>query len=351
MVICEYFEKRRGVALGIASAGASVGAILGPPLMTYLFERYGFFSGLLVVGAIMYNCCVSGALYRPLVDNFQDHVTTQRLKLSPECGEETDGVDCRGNAKVSCENHLGGAEKGDVPMTGPKFGINSRNEAGQRIRNRLSWLNRAVGAVRAFGRTLDVSLWSDLRFSLFALSQAIAGMSISPVAMFAPAVGKNIGLSENQAAVVLSALSSGDLVGRLVSGFFFDLPLVRRQQHRLFSTSMLFVAFAILAWPFVTSFTVAMLNATVFGFFMGVVICQKTTMLCELLGADRLSSSLGMLVAAQGVGVLVGPFLAGEYMTSGKLLCRTVITTMGTHYFMFSFIDLFLKLFNLLYFI
>ena len=337
VVICEYFEKRRGVAVGIAAAGTSVGAILGPPLMTYLFERYGFLSGLLVVGAIMFNCCVGGALCRPLVDNFPDHMTSYRIKLSPECGEETGGHDGRGDVKISYENHRGGAEKEDVPLTSPKSGIDSRNEAGKRIRNRLSWLNRAVGAVRAFGRTLDVSLWSDLRFSLFALSQVIATMSFSPVLMFAPAVSKNIGLSEKQAAFVLSALSSGDLVGRLVSGFFFDLPLVRRQQHRLFSASMLFTAFAILAWHFVTSFTVAMCNATVFGFFMGVVICLKTTMICDLLGEDRLSSSLGMLVFAQGVGILVGPFLSGEYMTSCKLLCRTAITTIGMQYFMYSF--------------
>ncbi|KAK2181983.1 hypothetical protein NP493_372g02000 [Ridgeia piscesae] len=310
VVICEYFEKRRGVAVGIATAGSSAGAILGPPLMTYLFERYGFFSGLLVVGAIMYNCCVSGALYRPLVDNFPDLMTSYTLKLSPECGEKTGGHDGRGDAKISYGNHRGGAEKEDVPLTGPKSGIDSRNEAEQRIRNRLSWLNRPMGAVRAFGRTLDVSLWSDLRFSLFALSQAMFAMSFSPVFMFAPAVSKNIGLSDKQAAFVLSALSLGDFIGRLVSGFFFDLPLMRRQLHRLFSASMLFMALAILAWPFVTSFTVAIFNATVFGFFMGVVTCQKTSMLCELLGADRLSSSLGMLVSAQGVGVLVGPFLS-----------------------------------------
>ena len=189
VVICEYFEKRRGVAVGIATAGSSVGAILGPPLIAYLFERYGFFTALLVAGAIMYNCCVSGALYRPLVDNFPDRMTSHRLELSPECGEETGGRDGRGDAKISIENHRGGAEKEDVPLNGLKYGISSRNEAGHRIRNRLSWLNRALGAVRSFSRTLDVSLWSDLRFSLFALSQAMTTMVFIPVAMFAPAVG------------------------------------------------------------------------------------------------------------------------------------------------------------------
>ena len=322
VVVGEYFEKRRGIAIGIATAGSGAGAFLAPPLMVFLFERYGFFSGLLIVGAIMYNCCISGALYRPLVDNFPDHVTSHRLKLSPECGEETGGHDGRGDAKVSCENDRDGAEKeeADVPLSDQMSENNTNKEASESGRNRLPWLQRVVGAVRTFGRMLDVSVWSDTRFSMFALSQGVSAMSYVPVSMLAPAVAKQMGLSEAQAAFVLSALSSGDFVGRIVSGFFFDLRVVRRHRHRPFSAASLFMAFAILAWPFITSFTVAILNAIVFGVFMGVVIGQRTNMLCDLLGAERLSSSLGMLVAAQGVGVLVGPFLAGECLTQYMLL-------------------------------
>ncbi|KAK2181987.1 hypothetical protein NP493_372g02034 [Ridgeia piscesae] len=313
VVVGEYFEKRRGIAVGIATAGSGAGAFLAPPLMIFLFERYGFFSGLLIVGAIMFNCCVSGALYRPLVDNFPNHMTSHRLKLSPECGEETGGHNGRVDAKVSCENDRDGAEKEDVPLSEQRSDNNTNNEASESGRNRLSWFQRVVGAVRTFGRMLDVSVWSDRRFSMFALSQAVSVMAYVPVSMLAPAVAKQIGLSEAQAAFVLSALSSGDFVGRICSGFFFDLRLVRRHRHRAFSAASLFMALAILAWPFITSFTVAILNAIVFGVFMGVVIGQRTNMLCDLLGADRLSSSLGMLVSAQGVGVLVGPFLAGWF--------------------------------------
>ena len=55
-----------------------------------------------------------------------------------------------------------------------------------------------------------------------------------------------------------------------------------------------------------------MVNAAVFGLFLGIAIAQRTNVLCDLVGTERLSGALGMCIAAQGVGVFVGPFVAGE---------------------------------------
>ncbi|KAI0242901.1 Monocarboxylate transporter 12 [Lamellibrachia satsuma] len=313
VVVGEYFEKRRGVAVGMATAGSGVGAFVGPPLFVFLFERYGFFSALLIVGGIMYNCCVSGALYRPLKDNIPKHGTSPPLKLSSgspaRCGQ-TSFHDSRGDTMVSRGDDRSSAETTEeaAPLNGLVSESNGSNTAGDSARDRSSRLWRTVGAV---GRLLGVSLWTDWRFTLFASSQAIFVMSYNPVSMLTPAVATHNGLSETQAAFVLSALASGDIVGRLLSGFVFDLPLVRRQRYRPFSAAMLITVVCILAWPFLVSFVAVIFNAIIFGVFGGVIIAQRTSMVCDLLGADRLSSTLGMLVAAQGVGVFVGPFIAG----------------------------------------
>ncbi|KAI0238357.1 Monocarboxylate transporter 12 [Lamellibrachia satsuma] len=313
VVVGEYFEKRRGVAVGMATAGSGVGAFVGPPLLVFLFERYGFFSALLIFGAIMYNCCVSGALYRPLEDNLSKQSTSPRPKLSSgslEPGGQTSSHDGRGDAMVLRGDDGCSAETTNeaVPLNGLGSDSNGSNTAGYSARNRSSRLWRTVGAV---GRLLGVSLWTDWRFTLFASSQAIFVMSYSPASMLAPAVATHNGLSETQAAFVLSALASGDIVGRLLSGFVFDLPLVRRQRYRPFSAAMLITVLAILAWPFLVSFVAVIFNAIICGVFGGVIVAQCTSMVCDLLGADRLSSTLGMLAAAQGVGVFVGPFIAG----------------------------------------
>ena len=155
-------------------------------------------------------------------------------------------------------------------------------------------------------------MWKDLRFTLFAASQGLSVMSYMPVHMLAPAAARHHGLTEAEAALVLSAVAGGDFVGRLSSGFFFDLPCVRRHRYRPFSGAMLVMAIGMLLWPFLVSFRAAMVNAAVFGLFLGIAIAQRTNVLCDLVGTERLSGALGMCIAAQGVGVFVGPFVAGE---------------------------------------
>ena len=131
--------------------------------------------------------------------------------------------------------------------------------------------------------------------------------------IFTPAVALDNGMTDSQGAYVLSEIAAGDFVGRFTSGLFFDLPAVRHHRYRPFSASKLFMAITTLFWPFITSFILVMINAVFFGLFLGVNVAQRTHILCDLFGVERLSSATGMSVATMGVGVFVGPFLAGKY--------------------------------------
>ena len=55
-------------------------------------------------------------------------------------------------------------------------------------------------------------------FTLFAVPQGLSVVSFMPVHMLAPAAARHHGLSEAEAALVLSAVAGGDYVGRLTSG-------------------------------------------------------------------------------------------------------------------------------------
>lgn len=44
---------------------------------------------------------------------------------------------------------------------------------------------------------------------------------------------------------------------------------------------------------------------------------------CEFLGADRLASAYGHLGITKGIASVVGPFLAGNYVSLNKLKVRT----------------------------
>ena len=149
VVVNEYFDKKRSIALGLSTAGSSVGAFVVPHLMEFLFDQFGFSGGLLVLGAITYNGCVSGALYRPL-----------NKPVTPNPA-----------ARVTEPSRDGGQVAGGT-------------------RSRL-W--RAAIAVDGL---FDFSVWRDWRFAVFAVSQGVCLLCLVPVWLLLPAVAKDNGLTE-----------------------------------------------------------------------------------------------------------------------------------------------------------
>ena len=318
VAVNEHFDKRRSAAVGIATLGASVGALVFPHIMVFLFDRYGFFKGLLFLGVAMYGCCVSGLLYRPprrQIPMKRSRLTT--VSGSNACDRESCATDDDGTNE-SCSSG------GDLSSIGNTDHISQPDGSIDKstYTEVVSKVTRFRSAAIIINRWLDVAVWKDWRFSMFAVSQALSVMCLVPVWMLLPAVAEDNGMSVEESASVLSAIAGGDIVGRFLSGFVFDMPLVRRHRYRPFSAVMMLLGFLILSWPFVTSFLAMCLSAVTFGLFLGIVVAQRTTILRDLLGMERFSSALGMMVFAQGVGVFVGPFLAGEYANMRLCLCN-----------------------------
>jgi MFS family permease len=77
--INEYFDRRKGLALGVFTAGYSISPFVWPPLVTALFEYYGWRGTFMILAGIQLNMCVVGALMRPFpkVRSDDDHKTSQ----------------------------------------------------------------------------------------------------------------------------------------------------------------------------------------------------------------------------------------------------------------------------------
>ncbi|KAJ8784720.1 hypothetical protein J1605_008071 [Eschrichtius robustus] len=65
-MIGKYFYKRRPLANGLAMAGSPVFLSALAPLNQALFAAFGWRGSFLILGGILLNCCVAGALMRPI---------------------------------------------------------------------------------------------------------------------------------------------------------------------------------------------------------------------------------------------------------------------------------------------
>lgn len=61
-----YFEKKRAFATGIAVCGSGIGTFLLAPITEWMVTELGWKGAMLVTAGFVLNCCVFGALFRPL---------------------------------------------------------------------------------------------------------------------------------------------------------------------------------------------------------------------------------------------------------------------------------------------
>ncbi|KAM8947427.1 monocarboxylate transporter 4 [Pelodytes ibericus] len=66
IMLNRYFDKRRPLANGLAAAGSPVFLCMLSPLGQILQHEFGWRGGFLILGGLLLNCCVCGALMRPL---------------------------------------------------------------------------------------------------------------------------------------------------------------------------------------------------------------------------------------------------------------------------------------------
>uniref|UniRef100_A0A3P9MAE1 Solute carrier family 16 member 12a n=1 Tax=Oryzias latipes TaxID=8090 RepID=A0A3P9MAE1_ORYLA len=67
-IVGKYFVERKALAYGIALSGSGIGTFILAPAVQLLIEHYSWRGALLILGGIVSNLCICGALMRPLED-------------------------------------------------------------------------------------------------------------------------------------------------------------------------------------------------------------------------------------------------------------------------------------------
>ncbi|XP_011782378.1 PREDICTED: monocarboxylate transporter 4 [Colobus angolensis palliatus] len=247
IMLNRYFSKRRPMANGLAAAGSPVFLCALSPLGQLLQDRYGWRGGFLILGGLLLNCCVCGALMRPLVAVAQ-------------------------------------------PGSGPP---------------------------RSSRRLLDLSVFRDRGFVLYAVAASVMvlGLFIPPV--FVVSYAKDLGVPDTKAAFLLTVLGFIDIFARPAAGFVAGLGKVRPYSVYLFSFSMFFNGFADLAGSTAGDYGGLVVFCIFFGISYGMVGALQFEVLMAIVGTHKFSSAIGLVLLMEAVAVLIGP------PSGGKLLDAT----------------------------
>jgi len=245
--VVKWFVRRRGLAVGIASSGASVGTFALPPLAQLLVDAVGWRAAYLVFGAGVFVLL---------------NVIALAMRRDPEsAGLHPDGAP--------------GAPPAGAGATAASWPI------GRAVRTSTFWI-----------------LWAA-----FAATWIPVFIPLVHVVPFS----RDLGFSRLEAASVVSALGVGAVVGRLVMGAVSD----RLGRRNTAAVAMALQALAFGGFLSVSSLLTLYATAFLFGYSYGAVSTLFTAIVGDFFGREQAGALVGVLFAMAGSMGGVGPLLAG----------------------------------------
>jgi len=268
--VSRWFDKKRGLALGLSSMGIGLGTMIMAPFATYLITNYSWHTAYLVIGLIAWVVAI------PL---------TRLLKRDPrEIGALPDGAKI-GDAGPPPETET------SPPAQHPFLSI---------LQNRNFWV--------------FASIWFLFAACLFLI-----------VTHLVPHV-TDIGFSPIEAATVLSLLGFAAIPGRLLMGIASD----RIGRKITFMVSMLLQAVAIAWLIWAQSLSSLYIFALVYGFFYSGFGCSGAALISDTFGVKNIGAVLGLMEIGFGIGAATGPAVGGYiFDVSGNYTAAFIIAAVA----------------------
>ena len=242
-----WFNKRRGLASGLAVSGIGVGTLAVPLFAVWLIERSGWRGAFVFMAAC---CLVLGGAAALLLDN-----SPRRRGLAAD----------------------------NAPASGAHASVAAA--AGTGIREALGTPSFKL----LYGSTLCCSM------ALF-----IPFVHLAPYA-------RDHGLSARVGVMLMGLIGVGSIAGRFALAGIADRLGRRPTLTALYAGMMLMLAW----WLGSTATWSLALFALLFGAFYGGFVALAPALVMDYFGAKNVSGLIGLLYSAAGIGTLVGPTLAG----------------------------------------
>ncbi|RKP13149.1 major facilitator superfamily domain-containing protein [Piptocephalis cylindrospora] len=248
----QWFDRRRGLASGIAVSGTSVGAATILQITQVMINRWGV-RWALRVSALIY----LALLLLPCI------FLQERIRCCPTSEEET---------------------------------IERSKESRRR---RIARIMREL---------IDLSLLLNPKVALLAVSATIYIISYTSPYYFLPSYATFIGLPDEMGAIATMVLTLSSGVGRIVAGWLADRY---GSINILFITLTLSGVVTLLIWPFATSLALLMVFAILFGLFQASFMSLVPVITASLVPLHEAASAIGVVMGIQFPGDIVGPAVFG----------------------------------------
>ncbi|XP_077206778.1 monocarboxylate transporter 9 isoform X2 [Paroedura picta] len=328
-ITCQYFEKRRGLALGLISTGSSVGLFIYAALQRKLIELYGLEGCLLIVGALSLNILACGSLMRPLRSRGSSLPERPCLDKIPD-----QYLIYNEKEKSLYEDNLNILEKASAEeksmTTAPSSGCKQdslvdKNRLSSGAPKETDAYKMKVAEQSYFCQQLlkkkwhlyldywaeTLGLFKNKVFSSLFIAIFFFDIGVFPPSLLMEDIARSSNISEENCIIPLvSIIGIMTAIGKLALGILADFNWVNTLY--LYVLTLIMTSVALVLIPFAQTYVMLAVLSGVLGFLTGnwSIFPYVTT---KTVGIEKLAHAYGILMFFAGLGNSLGPPIVGWF--------------------------------------
>ncbi|XP_071770694.2 monocarboxylate transporter 9-like [Centroberyx gerrardi] len=313
-IICLYFDKKRGLALGIITTGTSAGGFLYATLQNELIDLFGLDGCLLIIGALALNIIACAGPMRPLTP--PKYYLKQRAAILEQAAEGQ----LHQKGPPASEEPVKPAPEATPANEKPlskdlMIAIETKEplDSGRSLFSCSALVKLIKNKLRDYSKSFSsmLALLQDRVLMALCVSLFLYSLGAFPPQLFIEDVAQSGGLTEGVALFPLvSIISVAGGVGKMGLGALADLPAVNGVF--LYASTVAASGLGLLLIPVTRSYLGLQVLSAVLGFLNGnwALTPYVTT---QLVGVDKLAEAHGILMFFGGVGLILGPPVVGFF--------------------------------------
>lgn len=308
-ITCQYFDKRRGLALGIVTTGTSVGGFLYATTQNELIVLFGLEGCLLIIGALALNLMACAGFMRPL--NMPGYYLKQKAALErtkEQLFKKPPADDLKttpgtGEKNLAVKDHLITIDAKDITTPDNKGEFMAGLAIVKIIKKKRQAYSKYMHSTADF--------LHDRNFMALCIAIFLFSLGAFPPVLFMEDVAQSEGLIDEVRIIPLVsivAITTG--VGKLTLGMLADIRWIN--SVFLYAFTLLGTGTALLPIPISKSYVGLQVLSAVVGFFSGnwSLTSYITT---KIVGLDKLTQAHGILMFFGGFGIMLGPPVVGWF--------------------------------------
>ncbi|XP_060946889.1 solute carrier family 16 member 6b isoform X2 [Limanda limanda] len=333
-ILAQYFSRRRALVISAASSGESLAIFAFAPALTTLKVRIGWRFCLVILGILQASVIGWGLLLCPIIiepklvkeDNESDkdshslkeqqtvyELENEQTRTSISSGvSEDSGVTSLSASNVDLRT-AGADNKAPVEMkVQDKEGQEPSHPTPVKEMYEVERAEVEAGPLKpSSSKLLDFSMLKDGAFIWYSLFGLFATLGFFAPQLYIIELSKSRGVEPSMASYMLSVMAVAEIFGRLSIGVVLNKVSCRKTLVLLGCVVLL--CLVLVAFAIVWEFWGLVVCCALYGYFMGTVGSTHIPMLAEedVVGIQKMPSSIGVYVFIQSFAGLAGPPLGG----------------------------------------